>query len=71
MPYNLVGLCRDDGIYSGAFKKGNVSVGATLQNVAANSNSLGFDASLSSSTYQDNAAVQQKAVQMFLEFYLN
>jgi hypothetical protein len=32
---------------------------------------LSFDASLSSPTYQDNASVQQKAVQMYLEFYLN
>ena len=32
---------------------------------------LNFNASLSSSTYQNNAPVQQKAVQMYLEFYLN
>lgn len=30
-----------------------------------------IDASLSSSTYQDNAPVQQKAIQVYLEFYLN
>lgn len=29
-----------------------------------------FDASLSSSTYQDNASVQQRATQMYLYFYL-
>ena len=31
----------------------------------------GVDASRSSLTYQNNASVQQKAVQMYLEFYLN
>lgn len=33
--------------------------------------SLCFDASLSSSTYQDNAPVQQKAIQVYLNFYIN
>jgi len=32
---------------------------------------FGFDASLSSPTYQNNAPVQQRAIQTYLNFYLN
>lgn len=47
---------------SGAFKKGQTTIAApTGQNKS--SYALGFDASLSSSTYQDNAPVQQEAIQ--------
>lgn len=49
----------------------NYGSGATSQGQSGSSPAIGFDASLSSSTYQDNAPVQQKAVQMYLEFYLN
>ena len=58
LPYSGAGLCRDNGTYTGVFKKGSITAGATLQNVAGGSNSIGFDASLSSSTYQDGAKVQ-------------
>lgn len=47
---------------SGAFKKGQTTIAAPVgQNKS--SYALGFDASLSSSTYQDNAPVQQEAIQ--------
>lgn len=63
LPYggsgNYVGMCKSDGLYKGAFKKGSQNVEITLQNVGGvSSSSLGFDASLSSSTYQNGAKVQ-------------
>lgn len=63
LPYggsgSYVGICKSDGLYKGAFKKGSNNVGITLQNVGGvSSSSLGFDASLSSSTYQNGAKVQ-------------
>lgn len=39
------------------------------KNASANMG-MGFDASLSSSTYQDNAPVQQRATEMYLYFYV-
>ena len=37
---------------------------------SGNTQGVGFDASLSSSTYQDNAPVQERATQMYLYFYV-
>ena len=39
------------------------------KNASANMG-MGFDASLSNSTYQDNAPVQQRATEMYLYFYV-
>jgi hypothetical protein len=61
LPYSGAGLCRDNGTYEGVFKQGSITAGATLQNVGGGSSSIGFDASRSSSTYQDNAPVQPDA----------
>ena len=56
---------------SGAFYQGSgTSTGGQFMGRYTSNEQL-FDASRSSSTYQDNAPVQQKAVQMYLEFYLN
>jgi len=47
------------------------SVIQTTSSTSQGTGAINFNASLSSSTYQDNASVQQKAVQVYLEFYLN
>ena len=54
---------------SGAFYDGGAGAGLITIQQAARSN-LGFNASLFSSTYQDNAPVQQRATQMYLYFYV-
>ena len=59
---------------SGAFKgykvTGNNANPASLSNTADHNNGFEFDASLSSSTYKDNAPVQERAVQSYLYFYV-
>nr|DAP61815.1 MAG TPA: tail fiber protein [Caudoviricetes sp.] len=60
-----------DGITSGAFKPGKVqypSIG--LGKGGSNTHVAIFNASQSSSAYQDNAPVQQRATQMYLYFYV-
>lgn len=54
---------------SGAFYDGGAGSGLVGSGSASRSN-LGFNASLFSSTYQDNAPVQQRATQMYLYFYV-
>lgn len=63
VPYSGAGITKADGTFTGAFIKGDVTLNAVLQNVDVASNSLGFDASRVSTTYQDNAPVQQESVQ--------
>lgn len=53
---------------SGAFYDGNNPWGST-SNSSSKNNQMNFNASRSSSTYQDGAAVQQRAVEMFLYFF--
>ena len=67
-----VGGIHNNGVASGAFyKKTNGAVyNASLAGTTATSYPLGFDASLSSSTYQNDAPVQQRATQMYLYFYV-
>lgn len=67
-----VGGMHYNGVASGAFyKKTNSAVyNVSLAGVTATSYPLGFDASLSSSTYQNDAPVQQRATQMYLYFYV-
>jgi len=55
---------------NGAFYNNSNSISG-IKGTSASVKSVSLDASLSSSTYQNNAPVQQKAVQMYLEFYLN
>lgn len=59
----FAGSIQSNSVYKGAFTKGSTTRAQCVQNVTASSNDLGFDASLSSSTYQDNAPVQQEAIQ--------
>ena len=62
--------------FSGAFKQANKASGSYTYTAANNGTSqhipvfAEFDASSSSSTYQDNAPVQQRATQMYLYFYV-
>lgn len=58
---------------SGAFGRTNTTgqMGLTWASESAGYYKETFDASQSNSTYQDNAPVQQKAIQVYLEFYLN
>ena len=67
-----VGGIHNNGVASGAFyKKTNGTVyNASLAGTVATSYPLGFDASLSSSAYQNDAPVQQRATQMYLYFYV-
>jgi hypothetical protein len=59
-------------ISTGAFQATSYSTNATGTGSSSNNvYKYDFNASRSSSTYQDNAPVQQKAVQVYLEFYLN
>lgn len=61
------------GDVSGAFKLGkSFSAGRvfTTSSVTRNINQVDFDAGESSSVYQDNAPVQQRATQSYLYFYL-
>lgn len=53
---------------SGAFYDGNNPWGST-SNSSSKNNQMNFNASRSSSTYQDGAPVQQRAVEMFLYFF--
>ena len=53
---------------SGAFYDGNNPWGST-SNSSSKNNQMTFNASRSSSAYQDGAAVQQRAVEMFLYFF--
>lgn len=63
------GLFRNDASVNGAFYKGTQrNTGFTGANVT--SYDIGFDASLSSSAYQNGAPVQQRATQMYLYFYV-
>lgn len=63
------GLFRNDASVNGAFYKGTQrNTGFTGANVT--SYDIGFDASLSSSAYQNGAPVQQRATQMYLYFYM-
>ena len=56
--------------YDGSFY-GKTSVSGSIQSTSSGSSySCGFDASLSSSTYQNNAPVQERATQMYLYFYV-
>ena len=60
-------LSSSDAAPTGVFKKGD-SANYCLYG-SASGNVLDFDASESSSTYQDDAPVQQRATQMYLYFY--
>ena len=46
-------------------------LGTTLYSQGFEGKVLDFDASQSSAVYQNNVSVQQKAIQVYLEFYLN
>jgi hypothetical protein len=48
---------------TGWFNSGGTAAGMVM--------GLSFDASNSSSTYKDGAPVQERTIQMYLEFYLN
>ena len=67
-----VGGIHNNGVASGAFyKKTDGTVyNMSLAGTVATSYPLGFDASLSSSAYQNDAPVQQRATQMYLYFYV-
>lgn len=55
----------------GAFYKNTANPAAGIYGNSSGTNSINsFDASRSSSTYQDNAPVQQRATQMYLYFYV-
>lgn len=59
---------------TGAFKKGNSYTASAINSAGTTSSTqyyIGFDASSSSSTYQNDASVQQKSIQCYLNFYLN
>lgn len=58
------------GAFAGKSGAGGTQVPATGGAYSAN-NRWDMDASRSSSTYQDNAPVQQKAIQVYLNFYIN
>lgn len=54
---------------SGAFTTTGRGIGSNA-GAASDGGTYSFDASLSSSTYQDNAPVQQRATEMYLYFYV-
>ena len=58
------------GVFKGYKVTGNNANPASLSNTADHNNGFEFDASLSSSTYKDNAPVQERAVQSYLYFYV-
>lgn len=70
----LVGGIKDDGSRgddTSALYESNISsIGGNANTSANQFGNLNLDASRSSSTYQDNAPVQQRATQMYLYFYL-
>lgn len=69
--FYLTGASGSEGIQEGAFYHIKNNIGYEHGNAGSSTNPVvGFDASLSSSTYQDNAPVQQRATQMYLYFYL-
>lgn len=62
---------QNSAVQSGAFTKYNAGIASnSWAGTASDGRELGFDASLSSSTYQNNAPVQQRATQMYLYFYV-
>ena len=65
-------LMRTDvgGSQSGALYRFNSSNGSRPKGEGGSTFGIGLDASLSSSTYQDNAPVQQRATEMYLYFYV-
>lgn len=56
--------------YEGALYPSSGTSGGTASNMSDRLGTINFDASRSSSTYQDNAPVQQRATQMYLYFYV-
>lgn len=72
IPSVSFGLSIHNSETSGAFYPNNTcDFSATKQSQqGSDGKSLGFDASRSSSTYQDNAPVQERATQMYLYFYV-
>ena len=62
--FNQSGALRTESYIS------NECVAGTSWNNGENLKSITFDASLSSSIYQDNAPVQQRATEMYLYFYV-
>ena len=66
---NLIrGSFRD---FSGAlYQRDTGTIYFANNQTESDTSSIGFDASRSSSTYQDNAPVQQRATQMYLYFYV-
>lgn len=63
------GLVESNSVQEGCFTKGAYYAGHN-GGKSGEGYGLSFDASRSSSTYQDNAPVQQRATQMYLYFYL-
>lgn len=55
---------------TGAFSWTNTPCGAGFANLQAQESVVNFNATNSSSTYQDNAPVQERATQMYLYFYV-
>lgn len=68
---NITGSSGDRSLnsVSGAFYEEEGTIGNYSSTTTAN-HVVKFDASLSSSTYQDGAAVQQRGTQMYLYFYV-
>ena len=55
---------------TGAFQRDNTEATCPAQGSGSNLDWLSFNASRSSSTYQDNAPVQQRATEMYLYFFM-
>lgn len=66
------GYGQGESLFSGSFYKdtNNPRTWVGGSTTITNNNAISFDASLSSSAYQDNAPVQQRATQMYLYFYV-
>jgi len=62
----------DTYIFSGAlgYRRGNNNTSVVTNSNSTQDVQITFDASRSSSTYQDNAPVQERATQMYLYFYV-
>lgn len=64
------GLANSSVIKEGCFYNYGNNLNYVTEVMSGEGYALGFDASRSSSTYQDNAPVQERATQMYLYFYV-
>lgn len=58
------------GTPTGSFYRASAASGGTTYSTASDRTLLGFDASLSSATYQDGAPVKERSTQMYLYFFM-